>query len=116
MLVFRNLDAAKEEMAHLAKKLHEVIFLTYTLYGNNPHKIEFNLCIQEELVGGRATTRLLYQYSPVVGIVEFQTIEDIEAELGEKVRENVIPLHHCGDMAMKGATNSLAEVYFGVNN
>jgi len=116
MVVFRNLDVAKQEMAHLAKKLHDVVFMTYTVYGNNPRTLEFNLCTRAELVGGRATTRLMYQYSPVVGMVEFNSIEEIEEELGEKVRSNVIPLHHCGDMAMRGASSSLEEVYFGTNN
>lgn len=115
MTVFRNLDIAKIEMANLANKLHEVIYLTYTLYGNNPHKIEFNLCIQSELVGGRATNRLMYQYSPIYGIVEFQTIEDIEEELGEDVFFSIKTPHHCGDMAMKGSSSCVDELYFGQN-
>lgn len=116
MVVYRNLDVAKQEMAHLAKKLHEVIFLTYTIYGNNPRSLEFNLCISAELVGGsERTKRVMYKYIHGVGLIGMPsicTIEDIEEKLGEKVRESVISLHHCGDMPMKGCSSSLEEVVF----
>lgn len=116
MQVYRDFNIAKDEMAKLAKKTHEVIYLTYTLYGNNPHKIEFNLCTKSELVGGKATTRLMYQYSPVVGVVEFKTLEEIEEELGEKLFLSIRSAHHCGDEPLRGSTNSLEEIHFKNND
>lgn len=111
MQVYSDFELAKKEMANLAQKHNQVVSLVYIVYGNNPHKLEYKLCFQDEFVCDVNPPNCMCDYLNGFGYIEFQSLEDVERKLGN-VRHNIISTHKCGDMPMRGCSSSVDEVVF----
>lgn len=108
MQVYRDYELAKSEMVKMSQRHKAVVSLLYTVYGN-PHKLEFKLCLKSELVCDPIPQNCMCDYVNGFGYVEFQSLKDIELNLG--VEHSIISSHRCGDEPLRGATNSLDEIH-----
>lgn len=111
MQVYRNFELAKSEMIRMSQKHKAVVSLLYTVYGNNPYKLEFKLCLKSELVCDPIPSNCMCDYVNGFGYIDVQSLEDVESKLGGNVQHSITSSHRCGDEPLKGSTNSLEEIH-----
>lgn len=108
MRVFQDLDMALDAMKKESIDLKEDVFLTYTRFGSNPVRLEFNIKSRKEMIDPERASNLL--------AVKKLNEKKVKTLWSKKTFKDYVPFisrnSKCGDNAMRGGKGSMDEVLF----